>query len=65
MTLRKTCRTLIALAALGLPLAAANLVADDTPLIGRAAAADPRGCALAIEAFAIRGPAADSRPILR
>jgi hypothetical protein len=39
MTLRKTCRTLIALAAIGLPLAAANLVADDMPLIARAAAA--------------------------
>jgi hypothetical protein len=34
-------------------------------IIGRDAAADPRGCALAIEEFAIRGPAADSRPILR
>lgn len=39
MTLRKTCRTLIALTALGLPLAAANLVTDDMPLIGRAVAA--------------------------
>jgi hypothetical protein len=39
MTLRKTCRTLIALAAIGLPLAAVNLVADDMPLIARAAAA--------------------------
>jgi hypothetical protein len=39
MTLRKTCRTLIALAAVGLPFAAANLVAGNTPLIGRAAAA--------------------------
>jgi hypothetical protein len=39
VTLRKTCRTLIALAAIGLPLAAANLVADDTSLIGRAMAA--------------------------
>ena len=39
MTLRKTCRTLIALTALGLPLAAANLVTDDMALIGRAVAA--------------------------
>lgn len=39
MTLRKSFRTLIALTAVGLPLAAANLVADNMPLIARAAAA--------------------------
>jgi hypothetical protein len=39
MTLRKTCRTLVALVAVGLPLASASLVANDMPLIGRAAAA--------------------------
>jgi hypothetical protein len=39
MTLRKTCQTLIAWAAVGLPLTAASLVADDMPLIGRAVAA--------------------------
>jgi hypothetical protein len=36
---RNTCRTLIALAAISLPLAAARLVVDDMPLIARAAAA--------------------------
>jgi hypothetical protein len=39
VTLRKTYQTLIAVAAIGLPLAAAKLVADDMPLIARAAAA--------------------------
>jgi hypothetical protein len=39
VTLRKAFRTLIALTAVGLPLAAANLVADNMPLIARAAAA--------------------------
>jgi len=39
VTLRKSFRTLIALTAVGLPLAAANLVADNMPLIARAAAA--------------------------
>ena len=37
--MRNTCRTLIALAAISLPLAAAHLVIDDMPLIARAAAA--------------------------
>jgi hypothetical protein len=39
MTLRKTSRTLVAVAAVALPIAAASLVADHMPLIGRAAAA--------------------------
>jgi hypothetical protein len=39
MILRKTCRTLVALVAVGLPLASVSLVANDMPLIGRAAAA--------------------------
>jgi hypothetical protein len=39
MTLRKTSRTLVAVAAVALPIAAASLIADHMPLIGRAAAA--------------------------
>jgi hypothetical protein len=34
-------------------------------IIGRAAAADPRGCALAIEEFAMHRPLADSGPAVR
>jgi hypothetical protein len=39
VTLHKAFRTLIALTAIGLPLAAANLAADNMPLIARAVAA--------------------------